>query len=104
MISRLNDILFCQVIIATNKKRLSEAKAYFNFLRDTLADRPLLKYVHLDSNSVKFWDILIFKDKTNFIGIPASEQPILDVKELGILCSFFLFFLHQSNHLVQCIE
>jgi DNA polymerase epsilon subunit 1 len=78
---------FNKVIIATNKKKLSEAKAYFNFLRETLAERPLLKYVHLDAASVRFWDILLFKDKTNFIGIPASDVPP-DVKELAPISSF----------------
>jgi len=64
---------FNKLIIGTDKTKLSDAEVNFKFLSKTLRTRrPLFKFITL--KPVQYWDVLLFKDLVNFIGIPATNQ------------------------------
>lgn len=69
--ARIIHASFNKLIIATERRALSEAEAYASFLQKTFKrNRELFRYV--DLSPVAFYDILLFKDPHNFVGIPAT--------------------------------
>lgn len=68
--ARIIHASFNKLIIATERRALSEAQSYASFLQKTFKrNRELFRYV--DLSPVAFYDILLFKDPHNFVGIPA---------------------------------
>lgn len=68
--ARIIHASFNKLIIATERRALSEAQAYASFLQKTFKrNRELFRYVDLSPSA--FYDILLFKDPHNFVGIPA---------------------------------
>lgn len=68
--ARIIHASFNKLIIATERRTLSEAQAYAAFLQKTFKrNRELFRYVELTPSM--YYDILLFKDPHNFVGIPA---------------------------------
>jgi hypothetical protein len=66
---------FEKVIIATEKRTFAEAQTYFEFISRTIRNnRDMFKFLHFEK--VRFYEILLFKDPSNFVGIEALETPV----------------------------
>jgi DNA polymerase epsilon subunit 1 len=60
--------------------KLHEAEAYFKFIVKTITKKPVFQYVQLEAK--RYWDVLLFKDKVNYLGIPASDT-LVDEEDIG---------------------
>jgi DNA polymerase epsilon subunit 1 len=65
---------FNKIIIGTEKMKLHEADSYFKFLVKTITKKPVFQYIQLEAK--RYWDVLLFKDKVNYLGIPATEGSV----------------------------
>lgn len=62
---------FNKLVVATERRTLVEAQAYASFLQKTFKrNRELFRYI--DISPISFYDVLLFKDPHNFVGIPAA--------------------------------
>ena len=70
--ARIIHASFNKLIIATERRTVSEAQSYASFLQKTFKrNRELFRYVDISPKA--YYDILLFKDPHNFVGIPASN-------------------------------
>jgi hypothetical protein len=66
---------FEKVIIATDKRTYAEAQTYFEFIAKTIRqNRDMFKFIHFQK--VRFYEVLLFKDPSNFVGVEALLEPV----------------------------
>lgn len=63
---------FNQIVIATNKKTLDDARTYWDFVHKTLFSNELFAWLTVEPST--YWDVFLFLDVSNFGGITATEE------------------------------
>lgn len=75
--SRIVHADFNQIVIATNKRTVADARIYWDFISKTLVGNELFSWLSFEPTA--WWEVLLFSEVSNYGGIQAAaddaEQP-----------------------------
>lgn len=69
--SRIVYASFNQIIIATNKHTVADAKTYWEFISKTLVHNELFTWLSFEPTA--YWEVLLFSEVSNYGGVQAAE-------------------------------
>lgn len=76
------------MIISTEKVTRTDCEAHFKFVNKTLRKHPLFHFVTFKAKT--FWEVLLFKDPENFIGMISDNNGYVVVLWLFLCCPTIL--------------